>query len=344
MWARCGTASTVWVGAQKKSRHAAEQERADIAAARIAWRAAQPRLNPARLVFLDESGFSTNMARRQGRSPRGQRLVAAVPHGHWETSTLVAGLRVDGIVAPLVIDHPMNGVTFRAYVEQHLAPTLAPGDIVVCDNLQSHKSPGVRAAINARGAELRHLPPYSPDMNPIGQVFAKLKALVRVRHHRPEPRRLRPQRVRQLPRQFRISTVGVKKLCWRRAPREREAERMPFDGSAFHVPRPEAWPPLPLTWRVSPRPWAKWTRPLACEDTWVQGHYSGDGSYCAVGALLETGGRKHASWLREATSQLLLVARQRGFRSIADMNDRSAHAAVLAAFDAAVAFARGDVA
>ncbi len=136
-------------------------------------------MNPARLVFLDESGFSTNMARRQGRSPRGQRLVAAVPHGHWKMSTLVAGLRMDGIVAPLVIDHPMNGITFRAYVEQYLAPTLSPGDIVICDNLQCHKSPGVRAAIEACGAELRFLPPYSPDMNPIEQVFAKLKALIR---------------------------------------------------------------------------------------------------------------------------------------------------------------------
>jgi transposase len=121
------------------------------------------------------------MTRRYGRSPRGRRLTAPVPHGHWKTSTLVAGLRADGIVAPLVIDHPMNGVTFRAYVEQHLAPTLSPGDIVVADNLQCHKSPGVRAAIEASGAELRFLPPYSPDLNPIEQVFAKLKALVRAK-------------------------------------------------------------------------------------------------------------------------------------------------------------------
>lgn len=136
-------------------------------------------MNPARLVFLDESGFSTNMARRLGRSPRGKRLVAAVPHGHWTMSTLVAGLRMGGIVAPLMIDHPMNGITFRAYVEQHLAPTLSRGDIVICDNLQCHKSPAVRAAIEVRGAELRFLPPYSPDLNPIEQVFAKLKALIR---------------------------------------------------------------------------------------------------------------------------------------------------------------------
>ena len=150
-----------------------------MAAARAAWRAAQPGLNPRRLVFLDESGFATNMARRYGRSPRGRRLVSPVPHGHWKTSTLVAALRHDGIVAPLVIDRPMNGATFRAYVERMLAPTLSPGDIVACDNLQCHKAPGVRAAIEARGAELRYLPAYSPDLNPIEQAFAKLKALVR---------------------------------------------------------------------------------------------------------------------------------------------------------------------
>jgi transposase len=119
------------------------------------------------------------MTRRYGRSPRGRRLAAPVPHGHWKTSTFIAGLRHDGIVAPLVIDHPMNSPTFRAYVTQFLAPTLAPGDIVVCDNLQCHKAPGVRAAIEASGPELRYLPPYSPDLNPIEQVFAKLKALVR---------------------------------------------------------------------------------------------------------------------------------------------------------------------
>ena len=119
------------------------------------------------------------MARANGRSPRGQRLVAAVPHGHWKTSTFVAGLRQDGIVAPFVIDRPMNGSIFRAYVEQALAPTLAPGDVVVMDNLSAHKVDGVRAAIEARGASLVYLPPYSPDLNPIEQLFAKLKALLR---------------------------------------------------------------------------------------------------------------------------------------------------------------------
>jgi transposase len=119
------------------------------------------------------------MARLRGRSPRGTRLVAAVPHGHWRTSTFVAGLRHDRIVAPLVVDGAMNGEVFRAYVEQTLAPTLAPGDIVIADNLASHKVAGVRAAIEARGASLLYLPPYSPDLNPIEQVFAKLKQLLR---------------------------------------------------------------------------------------------------------------------------------------------------------------------
>lgn len=119
------------------------------------------------------------MARRYGRSARGQRLVAAVPHGHWMTSTFVAGLRCSGITAPCVIDGAINGETFLAYVEQFLAPTLAPGDIVVMDNLSSHKVAGVREAIAARGASLLYLPPYSPDLNPIEQLFAKLKALLR---------------------------------------------------------------------------------------------------------------------------------------------------------------------
>jgi transposase len=136
-------------------------------------------LNPDRLVFIDETWATTNMARLRGRAPRGQRLVAAVPYGHWKTSTFVAGLRTTGVTAPLVIDGAINGDTFRAYVEQVLAPTLKPGDIVIRDNLSSHKVTGVREAIEARGATLRYLPPYSPDLNPIEQAFAKLKALLR---------------------------------------------------------------------------------------------------------------------------------------------------------------------
>jgi transposase len=119
------------------------------------------------------------MARPYGRAPRGHRLVASVPHGHWTTSTFLAALRRDAITAPCVIDGPINGETFTAYVEQFLVPTLAPGDIVIMDNLGSHKGPAVRAAIEAVGSHLLYLPPYSPDLNPIEQVFAKLKALLR---------------------------------------------------------------------------------------------------------------------------------------------------------------------
>ena len=136
-------------------------------------------MNPERLVFIDETGASTKMARRHGRAKRGERLVMAVPHGHWKTTTFLAALRHDRIDAPCVIDGPMNGELFLAYVEQFLAPTLSAGDIVVMDNLPAHKVKGVAEAIAARGAELRYLPPYSPDLNPIEQMFAKLKALLR---------------------------------------------------------------------------------------------------------------------------------------------------------------------
>ena len=119
------------------------------------------------------------MARTHGRAARGARLVAAVPHGHWKTTTFVAALRHDEMTAPLVIDRPMNGIAFRAYIEQMLAPTLKAGDMVIMDNLSAHKVHGVREAIEAAGANLVYLPPYSPDFNPIEQVFAKLKALLR---------------------------------------------------------------------------------------------------------------------------------------------------------------------
>lgn len=158
---------------------AAEQERADIAEARRQFQAAQPQLDPARLVFLDETWTKTNMTRLRGRARRGQRLVAAVPYGHWKTSTFVAALRHDRMDAPLVLDGAMTGDAFRAYVEQFLAPTLSPGDIVLADNLRAHKVTGVREAIEARGASLVFLPAYSPDLNPIENAFAKLKALVR---------------------------------------------------------------------------------------------------------------------------------------------------------------------
>lgn len=150
-----------------------------MAQARDEWRASQSELNPERLVFIDETGAATDMARRYGRCPRGQRLVASVPWGHWKTTTFVAALRVGEIAAPCVFDGPMDGPSFRAYVEQFVVPILRLGDIVVMDNLPSHKVAGIREAIEAAGAELRYLPSYSPDFNPIEQFFAKLKALLR---------------------------------------------------------------------------------------------------------------------------------------------------------------------
>jgi transposase len=139
----------------------------------------QADLNPERLVFIDETGASTKMTRLYGRCQRGERLVSYVPFGHWKTTTFIGALRQDQITAPCVFDGPMTGETFRAWVEQFLAPTLRPGDIVVMDNLSSHKVAGVKAAIEKVGASLRYLPPYSPDLNPIEQFFAKLKSLLR---------------------------------------------------------------------------------------------------------------------------------------------------------------------
>ena len=136
-------------------------------------------LDPARLVFIDETATSTNMVRVRGRCARGERLVASVPHGHWKTITFLAGLRHDGIVAPFVIDGAMNGPAFLAYVEQCLAPSLGRGDIVIMDNLPVHKVAGVQEAIEAVGAKLMYLPPYSPDLNPIEMAFSKFKALLR---------------------------------------------------------------------------------------------------------------------------------------------------------------------
>jgi transposase len=150
-----------------------------VCEARQAWQTAQLDLDPTKLVFLDETWLSTNMARRCGRCAKGARLRAAVPHGHWKTTTFLAGLRHDGLIAPLVLDGPIDGETFRAYVEQFLAPRLVPGQTVIMDNLASHKVDGIREAIEATGASLRYLPAYSPDFNPIEQFFAKLKALLR---------------------------------------------------------------------------------------------------------------------------------------------------------------------
>jgi transposase len=163
----------------KKTLHAAEQDRPDVAAERAALKAEQPKLRAPRLVFIDETAVTTKMVRHYGRSPRGERLISGVPHGHWKTLTLVAALRVDGLTAPYVIDGAMDGPSFLAYVEQVLAPTLRKGDIVFMDNLRTHKIAGVRQAIEAVGARARYLPAYSPDLNPIEQAFSRLKAALR---------------------------------------------------------------------------------------------------------------------------------------------------------------------
>lgn len=158
---------------------AAEQDRPDIARRRAWWKRHQLKIDPARLVFIDETWAKTNMARTHGWWRRGFPLRAQVPHGHWRTMTFLAALRHDRIAAPCVIDGPINGESFRAYVEQVLVPTLQPGDIVVMDNLGSHKGIAIRRAIRAVDARLVFLPAYSPDLNPIEQVFAKLKTLLR---------------------------------------------------------------------------------------------------------------------------------------------------------------------
>ena len=142
-------------------------------------KAEQPALEASRLVFIDETAVTTKMTRLYGRAAVGERLVAKVPYGHWKTLTLVAALRVEGVVAPYVIDGAMDGPAFLAYVEQVLAPTLRKRDIVFMDNVRTHKVTGVRQAIEATGAQLRYLPAYSPDLNPIENVYAKLKSDLR---------------------------------------------------------------------------------------------------------------------------------------------------------------------
>jgi len=147
----------------------------------------QPRLDPAKLVFVDETGASTKMARLYGRAKRGRRVVGRIPWGHWKTVTFVAGVRLSGFTAPFVIDCPMNGAIFIEYLQQCLVPALRPGDIVIIDNLPAHKRDEVRQIIEAAGATLLYLPPYSPDLNPIEQSFAKLKAHLRKAKERTVP-------------------------------------------------------------------------------------------------------------------------------------------------------------
>ena len=172
----------------KKSLRAAEQERADVALARRRWMREQGMFDPARLVFIDETSTNTAMVRLRGRCPRGIRLIDHVPHGHWKTITFIAGLRRRAMVAPFVLDGPMNAPSFLAYLEQCLVPTLKRGDTVMMDSLPVHKVAGVREVIEAAGATLRYLPKYSPDLNPIEQAFSKLKAHLRKAAERTIPR------------------------------------------------------------------------------------------------------------------------------------------------------------
>ncbi|MGJ3244313.1 MAG: IS630 family transposase [Opitutales bacterium] len=147
-----------------------------MAEAREKWQQLRQAWSNRRLVFIDETGVSTNMVRQRGRAPKSRRCLAKAPHGHWHTNAFVAALRTDGVTAPWLVDGAMNGDAFRAYITTQLVPTLRPGDMVIADNLSSHKVCGVREAIEQVGAELVFLPPYSPDFNPIEMFFSKLKA------------------------------------------------------------------------------------------------------------------------------------------------------------------------
>jgi transposase len=158
---------------------AGERERPDVARRREQWKKYQDRVDPSRLVFIDETWTRTDMAPLRGWAPRGERLEVSVPHGRWTTTTFLAALRHDQLSAPWLVDGPIDAVSFTTYVERILLPTLKPGDIVIMDNLGSHRGPAVRRLIRSVGARLLFLPKYSPDLNPIEQVFAKLKHLLR---------------------------------------------------------------------------------------------------------------------------------------------------------------------
>lgn len=165
---------------KKITPHAAKQMRPDVAQARQDWSAQQPELPAARLIFLDETWATTNMALMRGPSPRGQRCRGFAPAGHWRTTTFVCALSTQGLRAPLLLDGPLNAPAFLSWVEQFLVPELRPSDIVVMDNLSAHKVASIQAAIERAGVTVKYLPPYSPDFNPIEQVFAKLKAALAI--------------------------------------------------------------------------------------------------------------------------------------------------------------------
>jgi transposase len=164
---------------KKKSTHAAEQDRPDVAEARRQWPEKLAGVAPEDLVFLDETGANTAMQRTHGYAPKGQRVVAAVPFKGWEAVTFVGALTVGGVVAPWALEGAMNGEWFLAYVEQVLVPALRPGMVVIMDNLPCHKVQGVQEAIGAADCRLEYLPPYSPDLNPIENAFSKLKRALR---------------------------------------------------------------------------------------------------------------------------------------------------------------------
>jgi transposase len=188
--------------------HAAEQDRPDVLKKCEAWFEGQVDLDPERLVFIDDTWASTNIARRYGRCRRGERLRVGVPHGHWKTTTFVGALTLRGFVAPWMFDGPINRGAFETYVETVLVLNLRPGDVVIIDNFSSHKGDKVRELIEAAGATLRFLPPYSSDFNPIENAFAKLKALLKegrradrdgpLVHDRPPHRPVHPDRMPQL--------------------------------------------------------------------------------------------------------------------------------------------------
>ncbi|MBO4228618.1 IS630 family transposase [Bradyrhizobium neotropicale] len=168
----------------KKTLFALEQARSDVARRRRRWQSWQAGLDPQRLVFIDETWIKTSMAPLRGWGPKGERVRGFAPHGHWRTLTFLGALRSDSLVAPCVFDGPINGECFRAYVEQQLVPVIKPGDIVIMDNLGSHKSAALRRIIRGAGARLWYLPPYSPDLNPIEQTFAKIKHWMRIAQKR----------------------------------------------------------------------------------------------------------------------------------------------------------------
>lgn len=164
---------------KKKMLRAAEQDRPDVAEQRERWKAWQIGLDPERLVFIDETWASTKMTRLYGRAPRGERVIEAVPHGHWKTTTLIAALDYSGMRCSMTLDGAVNMLAFEAFVEQVLVPVLRPGDLVVMDNLSSHKGERTPRLIREAKAELVYLPPYSPDLNPIELTFSKIKQALR---------------------------------------------------------------------------------------------------------------------------------------------------------------------